>query len=304
MGEEAKQEAEAKQEENKEKKTEETKPGPAPSVVLSLDLHCVGCAKKIEKCMLKCTGVESVEVDMVKNQVTVKGVVDSQSLCSRIHKRTRRKVQVVSQPTAETEGDSMPEVVPPQESSMATIELLVYMHCEICAELLKRKILKMKGVQTAETDTSAGRVTVTGTMTVEKLVEYIHRRTGKLATAVPPPPQPRSEEEKKEQDKTPEEENKEEKKDKEKAPEGQGNGDDTNGDAEKEKTKESEEIDTTTIVGQEDMMRRMMYWHGNFIREEEMAQKTMMHGMPVLINQPPPPPQFFSDENPNACCIT
>ncbi|XP_042440515.1 heavy metal-associated isoprenylated plant protein 9-like [Zingiber officinale] len=145
MGEEAKQEAEAKQEENKEKKTEETKPGPAPSVVLSLDLHCVGCAKKIEKCMLKCTGVESVEVDMVKNQVTVKGVVDSQSLCSRIHKRTRRKVQVVSQPTAETEGDSMPEVVPPQESSMATIELLVYMHCEICAELLKRKILKMKG---------------------------------------------------------------------------------------------------------------------------------------------------------------
>lgn len=28
---------------------------------------------------------------------------------------------------------------------MATVELLVYMHCEACAELLKRKILKMKG---------------------------------------------------------------------------------------------------------------------------------------------------------------
>lgn len=51
---------------------------------------------------------------MVKNQVTVKGVVDSQSLCSRIRKRTQRKVQVFSQPTAEAEGDSKPEVVPPQ----------------------------------------------------------------------------------------------------------------------------------------------------------------------------------------------
>lgn len=55
---------------------------------------------------------------MVKNQVTVKGVVDSQSLCSRIHKRTQKKVQVLSQPTAEAERDSKPEVVPLQVDKM------------------------------------------------------------------------------------------------------------------------------------------------------------------------------------------
>ncbi|URE07014.1 Heavy-metal-associated domain [Musa troglodytarum] len=67
MGE-AKQEAEAKQEEKKEEMQEEKKEEkaeekkevaktlPPPPVVLSVDLHCVGCAKKIEKSILKCRG--------------------------------------------------------------------------------------------------------------------------------------------------------------------------------------------------------------------------------------------------------
>ncbi|KAG6475036.1 heavy metal-associated isoprenylated plant protein 9-like [Zingiber officinale] len=330
MGE-AKQEVEAKQgekaEEKKVEKAEETKEeakpvGPPPPVVLSLDLHCVGCAKKIEKCILKCRGVESVEVDMMQNLVKVKGMVDPQALCSRIQKRTQRQVLVLS-PLPPAEGDSKPEAARPQESGMATVELLVNMHCEACAEQLKRKILKMRGVQTAETDMTAGKVTVTGTVNGEKIVEYIHRRTGKIASIVPPPSKEKEEEEKEEEETKPKENAPEEKKEEK----GGETKEDTNEKKEEEKAPEAEAQENAsekeedekregggreanggiTSAGQEDMAKRMMYyWHGNFMGEEEMARRMMVQWMPVyMIEQPPPPPpQLFSDENPNACCIT
>ncbi|CAL9051939.1 unnamed protein product [Musa banksii] len=335
MGE-AKQEAEAKQEEKKvekqeeekkeekaEEKKEEAKPSPPPPIVLSVALHCVGCAKKIEKSILKCRGVESVEVDMKQNQVTVKGVVDPQVLCSRIQERTTRKAIVLS-PLPPAEGDSKPEAVPSQVSGMATVELLVNMHCEACAEQLKRRILKMRGVQTADTDLSTGKVTVTGTMDGEKLVEYIRRRTGKLASIIPQPPKEEGKEEaeKKPEEEKPAEEKKEdkkeestEKKEDEKAPEPEdGAGGNKEGDGKEEKgggeehKKEGEGVasDNANVVGQEeeDMMKKMIYWNGSIIGEDEMARR-MLHYMPVyVIQRPPPPPQLFSDENPNACCIS
>lgn len=46
-----------KKEEVDEKKAAEAKPSPPSPIVLSLDLHCVGCARKIEKLILKCRGV-------------------------------------------------------------------------------------------------------------------------------------------------------------------------------------------------------------------------------------------------------
>ncbi|CAD5174988.1 unnamed protein product [Musa acuminata subsp. malaccensis] len=328
MGE-AKQEAEAKQEEKKvekqeeekkeekaEEKKEEAKPSPPQPIVLSVALHCVGCAKKIKKSILKCRGVESVEVDMKQNQVTVKGVVDPQVLCSRIQERTTRKAIVLS-PLPPAEGDSKPEAVPSQVSGMATVELLVNMHCEACAEQLKRRILKMRGVQTADTDLSTGKVTVTGTMDGEKLVEYISRRTGKLASIIPQPPKEEGKEEaeKKPEEEKPAEEKKEDKKEDEKAPQPEdGAGGNKEGDGKEEKgggeeqKKEGEGVanDNANVVGQEeeDMMKKMIYWNGSITGEDEMARR-MLHYMPVyVIQQPPPPPQFFSDENPNACCIS
>ncbi|XP_009389886.2 heavy metal-associated isoprenylated plant protein 9 isoform X1 [Musa acuminata AAA Group] len=328
MGE-AKQEAEAKQEEKKvekqeeekkeekaEEKKEEAKPSPPPPIVLSVALHCVGCAKKIKKSILKCRGVESVEVDMKQNQVTVKGVLDPQVLCSRIQERTTRKAIVLS-PLPPAEGDSKPEAVPSQVSGMATVELLVNMHCEACAEQLKRRILKMRGVQTADTDLSTGKVTVTGTMDGEKLVEYISRRTGKLASIIPQPPKEEGKEEaeKKPEEEKPAEEKKEDKKEDEKAPQPEdGAGGNKEGDGKEEKgggeeqKKEGEGVanDNANVVGQEeeDMMKKMIYWNGSITGEDEMARR-MLHYMPVyVIQQPPPPPQFFSDENPNACCIS
>ncbi|KAL0299767.1 UNVERIFIED_CONTAM: Heavy metal-associated isoprenylated plant protein 9 [Sesamum radiatum] len=205
MGEEAKQvqaeEAVVKEEEKKEEdqekkedqkaeeeKKEEAKP-PSP-FVLFVDLHCVGCAKKIERSILKIRGVEGVTMDMVKNEVTIKGVVEPQAVCSRIMNKTKRIAKVLS-PLPEAEGEPMPQVVASQVSGLTTIQLNVNMHCEACAAQLKKKILKMKGVRTVETELSSSKVTVTGTMDADRLVDYVYRRTKKQAKVVPQPePEP------------------------------------------------------------------------------------------------------------------
>ncbi|GLU12113.1 hypothetical protein SLE2022_288190 [Rubroshorea leprosula] len=290
MGEEAKQEqvkAEVPQpEEKKEEKTEEKpaeegkeeeQPKPPSPFVLCVDLHCVGCAKKIERSIMKIRGVEGVVTDMSQNQVTIKGIVEPQAVCTKIMKKTKRKAKVLS-PLPAAEGDPMPEVVTSQVSELTTVELNVDMHCQACADQLKKKILKMKGVQTAVTEYSTGKVMVTGTMDANKLVDYLYRRTGKQVRIVP---QPEPEPEKKEEAKEPEkpEEKKEEKPSEEaKKEEGDQKGE------EKKEEKEGEE----SINSEEEGINRMIYYY-------------QPH---YVIEQMPPAPQLFSDENPNACCVS
>ncbi|KAE8705262.1 IAA-amino acid hydrolase ILR1-like 5-like isoform X1 [Hibiscus syriacus] len=159
MGEETKQEqppAEAQPEEEKaDEKPEEDKkveppappqpPPPPLPCILFLDLHCVGCAKKIEKCIMKIRGVEGVVIDMAQNQVSIKGIMEPQAVCAKIVKKTKRRAKVLS-PLPTAEGEPMPEVVPSQVSGLETVEVNVDMHCQACAEQLKRKILKMRGI--------------------------------------------------------------------------------------------------------------------------------------------------------------
>ncbi|KAI3920862.1 hypothetical protein MKW92_026507, partial [Papaver armeniacum] len=140
---------------------------------------------------------EAVAIDMGTNQITVKGIVDPQALCVRIQKKTKRRAKIVS-PLPATEGEPILKLL--LHSGPITVELNVNMHCEACALQLKKKILKMRGVQTAETELSTGKVTVTGTMDAERLVDYVYRRTKKQARIVPQPePEPVKEEEKKDE---------------------------------------------------------------------------------------------------------
>ncbi|RVW25238.1 Heavy metal-associated isoprenylated plant protein 9 [Vitis vinifera] len=168
MGEEAKEQApaevkpeaeekEEKAEEKKEEKPEEQKEEPKPPLpfVLFVDLHCVGCAKKIESSLTALslpdslsllssfTGVKEVMIDMAQNQVTIKGIVEPQAVCNRIMKKTKRRAKVLS-PLPEAEGEPMPEVVSSQVSGLTTVELNVNMHCEACAAQLP--------IATAKTD--------------------------------------------------------------------------------------------------------------------------------------------------------
>ncbi|XP_030467210.1 heavy metal-associated isoprenylated plant protein 9-like isoform X1 [Syzygium oleosum] len=315
MGEEAKQQEEAKvdakpeekaeekKEEKKEEKQEEKKeeePKPPSPLILYVDLHCDGCAKKVERSIMKIRGVEGVEIDMDKNQVTIKGVVEPEAVCNRITRKTKRRVKVIS-PLPPAEGEPLPQVVTSQVSGIVTVELNVNMHCEACAEQLKKKILKMRGVQTAATELSSGKVMVTGTMDPNKLVDYVYRRTKKQAKIIPQP-EPEKQEEKKEgsepaEEAKPEEkkdennggEKKEEEKPQEEKKEGEGNEKPDNGTEEKaeEAKMEGEEVENVAFYD-DDGMRRMMYYYQPL----------------YIIERPPPAPQLFSDENPNACCVS
>ncbi|GAB4826066.1 Heavy metal-associated isoprenylated plant protein 9 [Ancistrocladus abbreviatus] len=312
MGEEAKQEQapveakpKEKAEENKEEKPaeeekkEEPKP-PAP-VVLHVDLHCVGCAKKIERSIKRIRGVEGVVIDLASNQVTIKGVVEPQAVCDKIMKKTKRSAKVLS-PLPPAEGEPIPEVVTSQVPGLITVELNVNMHCEACAEQLKKKILKMRGVQTAQTELSSGKVMVTGTMDADKLVEYVYRRTKKQARIVPqpepkkPPEEPKAEEKKEEETKS---ENKKEENAEQKAEGEQAKreGGETDGKLEKGGSEEPQKEggngggngDETNLINmEEESMKRMMYYYYQ----------------PLYVIERIPPPQLFSDENPNACCIS
>ncbi|KAM2281968.1 hypothetical protein ACFX1S_042491 [Malus domestica] len=320
MGEEAKQDqakaeakpeekAEVKVEEKKDEKAEEEKkeePKPPSPFVLFVDLHCVGCAKKIERSIMRIRGVEGVVIDMAKNEVTIKGIVEPQAVCNKIMKKTKRIAKVLS-PLPAAEGEAIPEVVASQVSGLVTVELEVNMHCEACAEQLKRKILKLRGVQSAVTDHSSGKVMVTGTMDGDKLVEYVYRRTKKQARIVPQPePEPEKEEEPAAEEAKPEEKKEEnaEKKEEEKPAEGEAKkeeggaegGESSNKEGEKggEENKEEEKV--------EEMMSGSYVNSG--MDEEHMKRMMQYYYQPLYVIERIPPPQLFSDENPNACCIS
>ncbi|KAL5568055.1 hypothetical protein UlMin_024630 [Ulmus minor] len=300
MGEEAKQEqakaAEAKpeekaEEEKKEEKPEEKEePKPPSPFVLFVDLHCVGCAKKIERSIMKIRGVEGVVIDMAKNEVTIKGIVEPQAICNKIMKKTKRKAKVLS-PLPAAEGEPIPEVVTSQVSGPITVELSVNMHCEACAEQLKRKILKMRGVQTATTELSSGKVTVTGTMDANKLVDYVYRRTKKQARIVPQP-EPEKKEEAKEGEKPAEEAKPEEEKAAEEPKKDEGEEKKEGGENQENKEDQGEKEEEG---GGES---------GNFANDEEGMKRMMYYYQPLYVIERIPPPQLFSDENPNACCIS
>lgn len=52
-------------------------------------------------------------MDMAKNEVTIKGVIEPQAVCSRIMKKTKRRAKVLS-PLPQAEGEPMPEIVASQ----------------------------------------------------------------------------------------------------------------------------------------------------------------------------------------------
>ncbi|KAA8528946.1 hypothetical protein F0562_033566 [Nyssa sinensis] len=67
----------AKKEEKKEAKKEEPK---VVEVLLKIYMHCENCEREIKHCIHKMKGVQTVETDMGKSQVTVRGVFDTKKL--------------------------------------------------------------------------------------------------------------------------------------------------------------------------------------------------------------------------------
>ncbi|KAF0934658.1 hypothetical protein E2562_026147 [Oryza meyeriana var. granulata] len=298
-------------EEKGEEKKEEATPPPPEEVVMRVFMHCEGCARKVKKILKGFDGVEDVVADSKAHKVIVKGTkaaADPMKVVQRVQKKTGRKVELLSpmpppvEEEKEEEKREEPEPPKPEEKKEPTViavVLKVHMHCEACAQVIRKKILKMKGVQSAEADLKASQVTVKGVFEEAKLADYVHKRTGKNAVIVKSkpaaPPENASDANAKDDKKAAEgseekEESKEEKKD----------GDDAGAD---EKEKDKEKDDGNAADGEE---------------KDKEKDPTAMNAANLYMHYPrfsnpggygvpgyayPYAPQLFSDENPNACVV-
>ncbi|KAL5212940.1 hypothetical protein ABZP36_023787 [Zizania latifolia] len=308
-----KEEGAARVEEKGEEKKEDAPPPPPPppeEVVMRVFMHCEGCARKVKKILKGFDGVEDVVADSKAHKVIVKGkkaAVDPLKVVQRVQKKTGRKVELLSpmpppvEEKKEEEKKEEPEPSKPEEKkepSVISVVLKVHMHCEACAQVIKKKILKMKGVQSAESDLKASQVTVKGVFEEAKLADYVHKRTGKNAAIIKSEPvvppenagDGNAKDDKKAAEGSEKSENKEEKKD---------GGNAVGDDKEKEKEKDisnaadaeekDKEKDPTAIAA------------ANLYMHYPRFSSPGRYGAPGYAY--PYAPQIFSDENPNACFV-
>ncbi|KAJ4757150.1 Heavy metal transport/detoxification superfamily protein [Rhynchospora pubera] len=184
--------------------------------------------------------------------------------------------------------------------------LKVYMHCEACAEEIKRRILKLSGVQGVETNLGTSQVKVNGNFDPNNLVKYIYKRTGKHAFIVKQEQTPASEKiaptgnaevgnnskpETEKENEIKEEKNEEKPKE--------------------ELVKDESSSSKATVVavagpGDSAVGKRDHHNYYYFPRYPMEYAYPYQYPYPYPYQyqyQYPPPPQIFSDENPNACNI-
>ncbi|XP_027332551.1 heavy metal-associated isoprenylated plant protein 7-like [Abrus precatorius] len=213
MGEEKKEEG--NKEETKEVKKEEEKKDEskdeAVEIVLKVYMHCEACARKVAKALKGFEGVEEVSADSRSSKVVVKGkAADPIKVCERLQRKSGKKVELISPlPKPPEEKNEEPKEPPTEEKKtqpppMVTVVLKVRMHCDACAQVIQKRIRKIKGVESVQTDLANDQVIVKGVVDPAKLVHHVNKRTKKQASIV-------KDEEKREEEKK-EEEKKEEKK--------------------------------------------------------------------------------------------
>lgn len=167
------------------------------TVILKVYMHCQACAMKTERTLKGYEGVELVITDLKNNNVTVKGKVDPQKLCKLVQKKLgkkntelvysgdEKKTDQKSSDDKRTDENKQQENTSEKKTTVAIVVMKVQMHCEACAIALKKTILKMKGVESAEVDFKNQKCTVRGTMDSKDLVDYIHKKARRRAQIIP-----------------------------------------------------------------------------------------------------------------------
>ncbi|CAI0374302.1 unnamed protein product, partial [Linum tenue] len=204
------------EEEEGKKKEEEKKQDPPPEIVLKVDMHCEACARKVARALKGFQGVEEVSADSKTSRVVVKGkTADPLKVWERLQKKSGRKVELISPlpkpPEEKPKEEEPPKEDPPKEPPppVITVVLKIRMHCEACAQGLQKRIRKISGVESVETDMGNGTVTVKGVVEAGKLAEDVYKKTRKQVSIVI------KEEEKKEAEEKKEEKEEEKKKEEE-----------------------------------------------------------------------------------------
>ncbi|KAK6124760.1 hypothetical protein DH2020_041494 [Rehmannia glutinosa] len=163
-------------------------------IVLKVDMHCEACARKVARALKGFEGVEEVTADYKASKVVVKGkAADPVKVCQRIQRKSGKKVEIVSPLPKPPPENKQPEIKEepkqdkkeearlitrdPKPPAVVTIVLEVRMHCEACAQVLQKRIGKVKGVESVTTDFANDRVTVKGVLDPDKLVNDVYKKT-------------------------------------------------------------------------------------------------------------------------------
>ncbi|KAJ8532821.1 hypothetical protein K7X08_015710 [Anisodus acutangulus] len=177
------------------------------AIVLKLDLHCEGCAKKVNRSIRHFEGVEDVKADRESGKLTVKGNVDPTWLMEKVASKTKKKVELVSPQPKKGGGagggdggggggdkksdekkveEKKPEDKKPKEPQVSTVVLKIRLHCDGCAHKIKRIIKKIDGVEEVKVDSEKDLVTVKGTMDLIDLIPYLKDKLKRSVEIVAP----------------------------------------------------------------------------------------------------------------------
>ncbi|XP_050278172.1 heavy metal-associated isoprenylated plant protein 8-like [Quercus robur] len=141
---------------SEEKKEEKNTGNSNKEIVLKVFMHCEGCCQKFSRCLKRLDGVEDVVIDSANRKVVVKGKnADPLKALQTLQKKYSRNVQV------------------------KVVVLKMYMHCEGCANDIKKCIERIKETLNVETNKETSRVIVKGAFDPLKLVESIKKRQRK-----------------------------------------------------------------------------------------------------------------------------
>ncbi|KAI3791904.1 hypothetical protein L2E82_05770 [Cichorium intybus] len=214
------------------------------TIVLKLDLHCDGCAKKVQKSLRHLEGVKTVKADSASNKLTITGKVDLMYIKERVEYKTKKKVEIISpKPKKDEGGEKKVDDKPasnnqkPKEPQSTTAVLKIPLHCDGCIQKIKRIISKIDGVESVKPDGDKNIVTVKGTMNMKELIPYLKGKLKRNVDIVPPKKEENKGDEKKDEKKVEGGDNKKEK-------EGGKDGDD------KKKTEEEKPKDNTAEGGE------------------------------------------------------
>uniref|UniRef100_A0ACD5XKE5 Uncharacterized protein n=1 Tax=Avena sativa TaxID=4498 RepID=A0ACD5XKE5_AVESA len=312
-----------KQQQNKKKEEdgggEGKKKASAGVVVLRVDLHCDGCARKVVKAIRAAQGVEGVAADVAGGTVTVTGKgADPWDLKERVEAKTHRPVAFVNTPAPKKKGndgaadgkklpagdnkaksktgdDKKKDKEAPPE---LTVVVKIGLHCNGCIDRIKRTAHKIKGVQQVTVDTAKEHVTVKGTMDAKALPDVLRRKLKRDVAVVAPPPPAKPKEgagggdkSKKKQQQEGGESAAADKVAGEQQQQKGGGGGGKKKNKQNSKQEDGGEEDAGGAAGQEEFPMAVMYGVGGG-GPSASYRVEMLHA-----------PQLFSDENPNACAV-
>ncbi|XP_031395371.1 heavy metal-associated isoprenylated plant protein 5-like isoform X2 [Punica granatum] len=163
-------------------------------IVLKMDMHCEGCAKKYRQAIRNFKGVEDVKADISNHTLTVTGKVDPAKIKARLEEKTRKKVDIISplpKKDAAPAGDKKPPADEKKEEDkkpkQTTVVLKIRLHCHGCIQNIRKLILKIKGVDSVNIEAAKDLVAVTGTMDVKELAPSLKEKLKRGVEVVPPP---------------------------------------------------------------------------------------------------------------------